>query len=191
MGSPVLTVKNTANLHPPLLPGYQYPTLRPTVQQSNTMPAKDQGFTEDQIEDFKEVFQLFDTKGDGLIQVSQVGEVLRALGTNPTEGEVKKLITSTCTEKGPDARVTFETFLPMLQDVSSKPIRDTVDDFVEGLKHFDKEGNGLISTVELRHLLTGLGEKMSEEEVELLIHGKEDSQGNINYEEFVKMVLAQ
>ena len=34
------------------------------------MPAKDQGFSEDQIEDFKEVFQLFDTKGDGLIQVS-------------------------------------------------------------------------------------------------------------------------
>ena len=31
--------------------------------------AKDQGFSEDQIEDFKEVFQLFDTKGDGLIQV--------------------------------------------------------------------------------------------------------------------------
>ena len=56
----------------------------------------------------------------------------------------------------------------MLQDVSSKPIRDTVDDFVEGLKHFDKEGNGLISAVELRHLLTGLGEKMSEEEVEIL-----------------------
>ena len=31
-----------------------------------------------------------------------------------------------------------------------------------------QEGNGLISAVELRHLLTGLGEKMSEEEVELL-----------------------
>ena len=38
--------------------------------ESARMPsAKDQGFTEDQIEDFKEVFQLFDTKGDGLIQV--------------------------------------------------------------------------------------------------------------------------
>merc|ERR1712001_56922 len=156
-----------------------------------TMPEKTQGFTEDQVEDFKEVFQLFDTKGDGLIQGNQVGEVLRALGTNPTEGEVKKLVQSTCSVDGPDTRVTFETFLPMLQDVSSKPIRDTVDDVVEGLKHFDKEGNGLISAVELRHLLTGLGEKMSEEEVEQLIHGKEDSQGNINYEEFVKMVLAQ
>merc|ERR1711862_372184 len=68
--------------------------LTQTDTRSNKMPAKDQGFTEDQIEDFKEVFQLFDTKGDGLIQVTQVGEVLRALGTNPTEGEVKKLIQS-------------------------------------------------------------------------------------------------
>ena len=32
-----------------------------------------------------------------VLQVSQVGEVLRALGTNPTEGEVKKLIQTTCT----------------------------------------------------------------------------------------------
>merc|ERR1719500_2433753 len=32
-------------------------------------------------------------------------------------------------------------------------------------------------------------ESDDEEEVEQLIHGKEDSQGNINYEEFVKMVL--
>ena len=54
-----------------------------------------------------------------------------------------------------------------------------------------QEGNGRISAVELRHLLTGLGEKMTEEEVESLIQGKEDSQGNINYEDFVKMVLAQ
>merc|ERR1711951_154221 len=80
-----------------------------------TMPEKTQGFTEDQVEDFKEVFQLFDTKGDGLIQVTQVGDVLRALGQNPTEGDVKKLVQSTNSKGGPDARVTFETFLPLLQ----------------------------------------------------------------------------
>ena len=37
-----------------------------------------------------------------------------------------------------DTRVTFEQFLPMLQSVSSRPITDTLDDFVEGLRHFDK-----------------------------------------------------
>ena len=31
---------------------------------------------------------------------------------------------------------------------------------------------------------------MNEEDVEALIHGQEDSSGNINYEDFVKMVLA-
>merc|ERR1712128_218771 len=146
-------------------------------------------FNEDQIEDFKELFQLFDTKGDGCIQVSQVGEVLRALGQNPTEGEVRKLVQSSKTG-GPDSRLTFETFVPLLQAVCGRKLTDTADDFVEGLKHFDKEGNGRISAVELRHLLTGLGEKMNDEEVEQLIQGKEDAQGLINYEEFVKMVLA-
>ena len=54
-----------------------------------------------------------------------------------------------------------------------------------------QDGAGYISSAELRHMLTSLGEKMNEEEVESLIHGQEDSKGNINYEEFVKMVLAQ
>ena len=62
--------------------------------------------------------------------------------------------------------------------------------FAEGLRHFDKDGNGCISSAELRHLLSNLGEKMNEEDVENLIHGQEDSSGNINYEQFVRMVLA-
>ena len=49
------------------------------------------------------------------VQVTQVGDVLRALGQNPTEGDVKKLVQSTNSKGGPDARVTFETFLPLLQ----------------------------------------------------------------------------
>ena len=116
-----------------------------------------------------------------------MGEVLRALGQNPTEAEVKRLVQD---QHKADARISFETFLPILQTVSSKKITDTVEDFVEGLRHFDKDGNGFITSAELRHLLTSLGERMSEEDVENLIHGQEDSSGNINYEQFVKMVLA-
>lgn len=36
------------------------------------------------------MFSLFDNRGDGKISVSQLGDVLRALGQNPTEAEVKK-----------------------------------------------------------------------------------------------------
>jgi len=153
------------------------------------MPEKP-SFSEDQVAEFQDAFLLFDTRGDNMIQVSQVGDVLRALGQNPTESEVKRLVQTTCQTKS-DSRLSFDVFLPMMQAVSSKKITDTVEDFVEGLRHFDKDGDGRISAAELRHLLTGLGEKMSEEEVEQLIHGQEDSQGNINYEDFVKMVLSQ
>jgi len=144
------------------------------------------GFTEDQIAEFQETFMLFDTRGDGMIPNTKVGEVLRALGTNPTEAEVHRLCQDYMKK---DDRISFDTFLPILQSVSSKKITDTVEDFVEGLRHFDKDGNGFITSAELRHLLTSLGERMSEEDVECLIHGQEDSQGNINYEQFVRMVL--
>lgn len=38
----------------------------------------------------QETFSLFDNKGDGKIYAHQLGEVLRAMGQNPTEAEVKK-----------------------------------------------------------------------------------------------------
>ena len=40
--------------------------------------------------EFQEAFQLFDSRGDNKIHVSQIGDALRALGQNPTESDVKK-----------------------------------------------------------------------------------------------------
>lgn len=123
--------------------------------------------------DFQEAFQLFDQKGDGCVQVSQIGDILRALGQNPTESDVKKLthnhrpgiwlreilwfnqLMSFCNSL--EARVNFEVFLPILQAISKNRSADTAEDFIEGLRHFDKDGNGYISSAELRHLLTTLG----------------------------------
>ena len=120
---------------------------------------------------------------------------------NPTESEVKKLVV----EHRADDRVTFEQFLPIMQvgitiylqvkynvrfqAICSRRSTDTSDDFIEGLRHFDKDGNGFISSAELRHLLTTLGEKLSDEEAEQLLVGHEDSKGNINYENFVRTVM--
>lgn len=89
-----------------------------------------------------------------------------------------------------DERIGFDVFLPILQTVSKNRCTDTAEDFVEGLRHFDKDNSGVISSAELRHLLTTLGEKLSDDEVEQLLANQEDSQGNIHYEEFVKMVMS-
>ena len=90
----------------------------------------------------------------------------------------------------PDDRIGFDVFLPIMQTVSKNRCKDTAEDFIEGLRHFDKDGSGFISSAELRHLLTTLGEKLSDDEVEQLLANQEDSQGNVNYEDFVKMVMS-
>ena len=41
---------------------------------------------------------------------------------------------------------------------------DTEEELIEAFKVFDRDGNGLISAAELRHVMTNLGEKLTEEE---------------------------
>ena len=47
----------------------------------------------------------------------------------------------------------------------------SAEEFIRGFQVFDKEGNGFIGVGELRYVLTQLGEKMSDEEVDELLKG--------------------
>ena len=69
---------------------------------------------------------------------------------------------------------------------------DSEEEIREAFKVFDKDGNGFISAAELRHVMTNLGEKLTDEEVDEMIREADiDGDGQINYEEFVKMMMAK
>ena len=53
--------------------------------------------------------------------------------------------------------MSFEEFLPIYLSCAGKKEQGSLEDFVEGLKVFDKDGNGFINSAELRHVLTSLG----------------------------------
>ncbi|TWW63956.1 Long-chain specific acyl-CoA dehydrogenase, mitochondrial [Takifugu flavidus] len=146
-------------------------------------------YTPDQIEDFKEAFGLFDRVGDNQVAFNQVADIMRALGQNPTNKDVAKILGNPSADDMANKRLNFDAFLPMLKEVDSLP-KGTVDDYVEGLRVFDKEGNGTVMGAELRIVLSTLGEKMSEPEIEALMAGQEDENGSVHYEAFVKHIMS-
>ena len=60
---------------------------------------------------------------------------------------------------------------------------DTEEEIREAFRVFDKDGNGFISAAELRHVMTNLGEKLTDEEVDEMIREADiDGDGQVNYE---------
>ena len=46
-------------------------------------------FSDEQIEEFKEAFNLFDSNGDGTVYMAQVDLVMKALGIHANDKELK------------------------------------------------------------------------------------------------------
>eukprot|EP01103_Thecamoeba_quadrilineata_P000234 TRINITY_DN10191_c0_g1_i1.p1 TRINITY_DN10191_c0_g1~~TRINITY_DN10191_c0_g1_i1.p1 ORF type:complete len:168 (-),score=48.61 TRINITY_DN10191_c0_g1_i1:59-520(-) len=142
--------------------------------------------TEEQIAEYKEAFQLFDKDGDGSLQLSEVGTVMRSLGQSPTEAELRDILAEI--EKQGHKKVDFALF----QTLMAKNLNhsESEDEIKEAFRVFDSKGLGLISVGELKHILLTLGEKLTDDEVEEMMNDAYvDAEGNINYEELVKMMI--
>ncbi|KAI8988919.1 calmodulin [Pilobolus umbonatus] len=144
--------------------------------------------TEEQIADYREAFSLFDKDGDGSITTKELGTVLRSIGKNPTEAELHDMVNEV--DRDGNGLIDFPEFLTML----GRKERETNsrEEIEEAFKVFDKDGNGHISAAELRHVMTSLGEKLTEEEVDEMIREADvDGDGQIDYQEFVTMMMSK
>merc|ERR1719277_1287006 len=89
-----------------------------------------------------------------------------------------------------DIRCNFNQFLSLM--ARSMKENDTEEELIEAFKVFDRDGDGFISAGELRFSMTNLGEKLTDAEVDEMIREADlDQDGQINYDEFVKMMMAK
>lgn len=134
---------------------------------------------------YKEAFALFDKRGNGRVPANSLGDLLRACGQNPTNAEVDDLVAGAKV-----ADFDFESFLKILNRPNGFREPGEPEEFVRGFQVFDKDMTGFIGVGELRYVLTSLGEKLSNEEVDELLKGMDIQGDQVNYTDFVKMILA-
>lgn len=142
---------------------------------------------QDQINDIKECFTLFDKDGDSRIACQELGTIVRSLGQNPTEAEVDEVVRNV---------IRNSSFgLPELYQVMSRFMndpRDKEEEIREAFRVFDRDGTGTISAAELRHVMTNIGEKLSDQEVDEMIREIDvDRDGQVNYEEMVRLMCGK
>lgn len=101
-------------------------------------------------------FSIYDEIGSGVIDAIDLGNVLRALHTNPTNATIEKL---GGTKKKGEKTLTLEEFLPIYSHVKKDKEQGCYEDFIECLKLYDKQENGTMLAAELSHTLLSLGKK--------------------------------
>lgn len=129
---------------------------------------------------------------------------MRSLGQNPSESELQDMINEVDADSNgtidfPGASLslalTFPTALTGPKEFLTMMARkmkdtDSEEEIREAFKVFDRDNNGFISAAELRHVMTSIGEKLTDDEVdEMIREADQDGDGRIDYNEFVQLMM--
>merc|ERR1712087_596055 len=151
----------------------------------NSRKAKKPGLSEEQIEEIREAFNLFDTDHSGSIDYRELKAAMHALGFDVKKDELKKMITDI--DADGSGQIEFPEFLEMMTGKMGE--KDTKEEILKVFKLFDDDSTGKVSFLNLKRVAKGLGENMTEEELQDMIDQSDrDGDGEINLEEFYRIM---
>ncbi|TKV91686.1 hypothetical protein SEVIR_9G113600v4 [Setaria viridis] len=142
--------------------------------------------TQEEIDEFKEVFNIYDKDRNGFITSKELGTVMKSLGKNFTEPELQAMIKDV--DADGNGSIDFHEFLNLM----AHKLKDTDSEekLREAFDVIDKDGDGYISAAELRQVMTNLGEKVTDQEVkEMIREADTDGDGRVSFEEFKRRML--
>jgi calmodulin len=150
----------------------------------NTKVEKKHNISDEKLEEFKEAFDLVDTNEDGRINVDEITKVLKTFGQEKTKEEIKEMISDIDADNS--GEIDFDEFVTFMIKVQSEDLTEE-EEVIRAFETFDKDKNGYLTIDELRHILTTLGDKFTDEEVdEIFREADVNRDGKLEYKEFVK-----
>ena len=121
-------------------------------------------FDQNQIQEFKEAFNMIDQDRDGFITKEDLLDMFVSLGKPSNEKEILEMLNDGAAgSTEPCGQVNFTMFLTLFGVKMTGT--DSEDVLRNAFSIFDEQGNGLISEDKLRDLITTIGDRYSNEEV--------------------------
>merc|ERR1739840_34361 len=138
------------------------------LRRFNAGGKKQKELTDEQKQEIKEAFDLFDTDGSGEIDSKELKVAMRALGFEPKKEEIQKMISD-------------------VDDDGSGTIG--YEEILKAFRLFDDDETGKISFKNLKRVAKELGERMTDEELqEMIDEADRDGDGEVNEEEFLRIM---
>merc|ERR1711974_525868 len=117
--------------------------------------------SEEQLDEIREAFSLFDSDASGMIDIRELKAAMRALGFEVKNEELKKMVADI--DNDGNGTIEFTEFLQMMTGKMGE--KDSREDIEKVFKLFDDNTNK-ISFRNLARVAEGLGENIDDEELQ-------------------------
>ena len=122
-------------------------------------------FSDEQIEEIREAFNLFDSNGSGSIDYKELKAAMHALGFETKKEELRKIIAEI--DADGSGEIEFPEFMQMM--TGKMGAIDSYEEIMKIFKRFDAKGKGFIDFADVKHIAKELGENMSDVDLENMI----------------------
>ncbi|KAF7340972.1 EF-hand [Mycena sanguinolenta] len=141
--------------------------------------------TDEQKQEIKEAFELFDTDGDGAVDYYELKVAMRALGFDMKKAEVLKILRDH--DNSGRGLMNFDDFAKIMSERILA--RDPMDEIRRAFQLFDDDNTGKISLRNLRRVAKEIGDRLEDDELLAMIEEFDlDQDGEINEEEFIAIM---
>merc|ERR1712184_36084 len=143
------------------------------------------GLSEDEVEEIKEAFDLFDNDGSGAISVNELTSAMQSLGFDVKHAVVYNMVSDL--DADGSGEIEFGEFLDvMTAKLSDKNTKEEID---RVFKLFDKDRNGTLEADDLSRVRKELGEDMTEEDIrEVITRMDVDGDGAVGLDDFYAVI---
>ena len=111
------------------------------------------------------LFKKFDKGKKNAVAIKDLGNMMRLLGYNPTEKEIKEMIANL--DIAATGYFNKESFLACL--ARKERDSDSIQELINAFRVFDREGNGKIEEKYMRYILCKMGSALNDDEMDNFI----------------------